>query len=329
MKKDFIDEISRTLNIERKDLLEKDLILHQLLLDLSKNNFFQGNFLFKGGTCLIKYYLGYFRFSEDLDFTWRDQAIFEKLSFKKSRKLISQYISQVGKDLEEISQKRKMDFQLDKTNRDYVELGGGGKMVTFKLWYPSEILKRRSFLKIQINFVDKIKFKAEKAALKSLLANRNGSEAELLFPELYRECSQLIPSDVYHIKEIAGEKVRAILTRKGIKTRDVLDLFMICSQLGLDFRQIKKEIIEKTIFILNDYEKYQKNFEGKKTVLSADLFSLGAEKELLLMKVDEQKLDLFLQEFMVFLREVITEIEVHQGIRPLNLFSSSPPEVSE
>lgn len=310
MKKEFIDEINRTLNIERKDLLEKDLILHQLLLDLSKNNFFHENFLFKGGTCLIKYYLGYFRFSEDLDFTWRDQAVFEKLPLKKSRELLSQYIFQAGTALEEISQKRKMNFKFDKANRDYVELGGGGKMATFKLWYTSEILKQESFLKLQISFIDKIKFEEKKAQLKSLLANQSGLEAELLFPELYQECSLLIPCEVYHLKEIACEKVRAILTRKGIKSRDFLDIFMICSQLGLDIRQIKKEIIEKTVFVLNQYKKYRENFEGKKAVLSADSFSLGAEKELLLMKVDEQKLNIFLQGFMAFLKEIIKEIEV-------------------
>ncbi len=33
---------------------------------LSNDDFFSRNFLFKGGTCLIKNYLGYFRFSEDL-----------------------------------------------------------------------------------------------------------------------------------------------------------------------------------------------------------------------------------------------------------------------
>jgi predicted nucleotidyltransferase component of viral defense system len=32
------------------------------------------NFLFKGGTCLMKNYLGYFRFSEDVDFAWKDQG---------------------------------------------------------------------------------------------------------------------------------------------------------------------------------------------------------------------------------------------------------------
>jgi hypothetical protein len=36
---DFINEVAGTLGIKRKDLIEKDLILHQILTDLSKDDF--------------------------------------------------------------------------------------------------------------------------------------------------------------------------------------------------------------------------------------------------------------------------------------------------
>jgi predicted nucleotidyltransferase component of viral defense system len=73
---DFVNEVARVLKISRRDLIEKDLILHQILAGLSQDNFFAENFLFKGGTCLIKCYFGYMRFSEDIDFTWKDQSAF-------------------------------------------------------------------------------------------------------------------------------------------------------------------------------------------------------------------------------------------------------------
>lgn len=62
MRADFVDAVAQTLDIQRKDLIEKDLILHQVLLDLSKDEFFSRSFVFKGGTCLIKCYFGYLRF---------------------------------------------------------------------------------------------------------------------------------------------------------------------------------------------------------------------------------------------------------------------------
>jgi predicted nucleotidyltransferase component of viral defense system len=76
MRKDFVNEVARTQKVKRADLIEKDLILHHVLFDLSKNTFFHDNFAFKGGTCLAKCYLDYFRFSEDIDFTWKNQSVF-------------------------------------------------------------------------------------------------------------------------------------------------------------------------------------------------------------------------------------------------------------
>ena len=80
--KSFIQELGNLLKLSRLDLIEKDFILHNILLSLSQDDFFYNNFLFKGGTCLIKSYLGYYRFSEDIDFTWRDQSVFENMSQK-------------------------------------------------------------------------------------------------------------------------------------------------------------------------------------------------------------------------------------------------------
>src|SRR4030042_174662 len=102
MRRDFVNEVGRIQQIKRVDLVEKDLILHQMLLDLSNDKLFSENFVFKGGTCLIKHY------------------------------------------------------------RDYVELGGGNKTCTFKIWYQSEVLGRRSFMKIQINFVERLYFPSRK-----------------------------------------------------------------------------------------------------------------------------------------------------------------------
>jgi predicted nucleotidyltransferase component of viral defense system len=82
---DFVNEVARTLDIKRRDLIEKDLILHQILTNLSQVKLFADTFLFKGGTCLIKCYFGYVRFSEDIDFTWKDQSAFREMSGMRIR----------------------------------------------------------------------------------------------------------------------------------------------------------------------------------------------------------------------------------------------------
>ena len=40
MRADFVNKVARILNIKKKDLIEKDLILHQILFDLSGDRFF-------------------------------------------------------------------------------------------------------------------------------------------------------------------------------------------------------------------------------------------------------------------------------------------------
>ncbi len=152
MRLPFINEVSKRTGVKRIDLIEKDILLHELLVDLSQSPF-ADKLLFKGGTCLIKGYIGYFRFSEDIDFTWLDQSVFEGLSQKQLRSHLSGRIDDVGKLFEEISARRGLDFRCVKSDRNYVELGGSNKICTFKLWYESETLRRRSFIKVQVNFV--------------------------------------------------------------------------------------------------------------------------------------------------------------------------------
>ncbi|GAH29853.1 unnamed protein product, partial [marine sediment metagenome] len=83
--KDFIDELSRLLKYEYRELIEVDLILYNIFSMLSQNKYFCNNFLLKGGTCLIKNYLDYYRFSEDIDLTWKNQNIFKKNRIGKKR----------------------------------------------------------------------------------------------------------------------------------------------------------------------------------------------------------------------------------------------------
>ena len=112
MRADFVNEVARVLKIGRRDLIEKDLILHQILTDLSQDNFFSDNFLFKGGTCLIKCYFGYVRFSEDIDFTWKDQSAFNEMSRKKIRVTIIQDHRQDWRCFRSHRQEKKTRFQV-------------------------------------------------------------------------------------------------------------------------------------------------------------------------------------------------------------------------
>jgi predicted nucleotidyltransferase component of viral defense system len=303
MRKGFVDEVARTQNVKRADLIEKDLILHQVLLDLSKNKFFHGNFAFKGGTCLAKCYLDYFRFSEDIDFTWKNQVKFEGKSQKEVRRYLSTVIDDTGKIFENIAKTRGLDFNCMKDNRDYVELTGNDKMCTFKLWYQSEVLGRRSFLKVQINFVEKLCYPLKSAKLKSLIS-QNQEQLVLLFPE-YKEYTEKIDFDVYDPQEILSEKIRAILTRQGTKARDYLDVYLIEKNFGISIDEVFDCVVAKTKFTLNLYERYRDNLEEKKTTIMQTPFNWGEEKGLLLKEINEKDFYNFVEKLRVYLRKVI------------------------
>lgn len=108
MRLELINEISKSLPDTQKRLVEKDIILHEILSNLSNNEYFASNYLFKGGTCLVKTYLGYVRFSEDLDFTWKDQGVFSNMSGKKISAHASEQADILGEILQEISTKHSL-----------------------------------------------------------------------------------------------------------------------------------------------------------------------------------------------------------------------------
>ena len=80
-----LDDIRR-LSTETKfpqDLLEKDYHLTRILHKISEKRI--KDLVFKGGTCLNKCYLGFYRLSEDLDFVYNKDT--KELSKRQIKKL--------------------------------------------------------------------------------------------------------------------------------------------------------------------------------------------------------------------------------------------------
>jgi predicted nucleotidyltransferase component of viral defense system len=307
MRIDFVNELARRSAIERRDLLEKDIVLHQTLTDLSKDDFFSTNFLFKGGTCLIKGYIGYLRFSEDIDFTWKNQKRFSGKSQNEVRRMLSGTIDRIGKTFEKISKARGFEFKCRKDDRKYVELGGSNKFCTFKVWYDSAVLGRKSFFKVQFNFTESLCFRPKAGRLKSLPV-KDALELSDLFPE-YREYSKPVKFQVYDVREILSEKVRAILTRRGTKARDFLDVYLVNREYKIKPASIEKCAVKKVEMTLRMYERYRAHFTEKaKRLESADLFEWGSERDLLISEIDKKEFYSFLREFQRFLEKVAKAI---------------------
>lgn len=283
----FVDEISGTYGIHRRDLVEKDLLLHRLLRYLSRHHEFNENYLFKGGTCLIRCYLGYFRFSEDIDFTWRHQ---EKLAGKtrsKLRRTLSSKIDELGLLLEGFAREERMNFTCDKSNQEYVEIGGGDKTCTYKLWYTSRVLGVKSFVKVQVNYIERLCYPPVEKNVRCVVGEPS-LETLALFPEVEGYSEPLILW-TYDLPEILCEKARAILTRMAIKARDFVDIYMIEKEAGISLHEHMDCTTEKLKLMLGLYQRYRDNISSNRVFLeSGEMFSWGEERNLLLRDIDDE-----------------------------------------
>ncbi len=219
---------------------------------------------------------------------------------------MSKKINGIGELIEPIAKQLNLDFKIEKENRKYFEFGGSNAFVTFKLWYDSIVLNKPSFIKIQINFIEKLNYEIKELPAVFIIGNKDKKEIELLFND-YSYLLNPVKIKAYDLKEIFIEKVRAILTRRGIKARDFVDVFLIIKKDKLDLNDFRKEITEKISDMLK-FEKYTLNIKNKEIQLKDDLI-LGEEEALMLTPIDKG-FPKFLKEFNVFLREIIKELKI-------------------
>ena len=256
---EFVAFVAQKSGIAKHSLIEKDLTIHKILKELCDSRYFAENYLFKGGSCLVKCYFGYYRFSVDLDFTWLDQKAWVDLGKYKLRRRLLEEITSMGSLLEKAAQNTALDFKNEPENAKYFEFGGGCKMVTCKLWKNSE------FTKIQVNFADEILFQHKKATVKTLLDNVQLSKDDAAYFKEELSSYGQFTMQAYDEKEILCEKVRAVLTRRTQKLRDFYDLFML-EKSGFKIEELKEEAVAKIKACLN-YQRYRANLERNRKSL--------------------------------------------------------------
>jgi len=260
----FFEALNTLVKPGKREIIEKDYHLHRILYEISEENHLANNLVFKGGTCLMKAYTGYYRFSEDIDFTWKDSGIWVNKSPSQVRRLCSQKITTLIEQFKIISDKLDLTFEGDKADNNQVHISSGGRMVQFFIRYDSEILDRQEWIKVEINFVDKIIYPFQKKTLKSYVEGVKSEELRFLYKEPWMEYNRRIQLDCYDPREIFIEKCRAAVTRKAYKLRDIIDIYHLEKEYDYTIINYKQQITEKTEFILEQYNRYQENMEIKK-----------------------------------------------------------------
>jgi len=293
---EFIEFVAEKSKIRKLSLIEKDILLHKILKGICSSGL-GNNYLFKGGSCLVKCYLGYYRLSIDLDFTWKNQEVWEKLGEKKLRRKLKTEIRNFGSLLENVAKQIGLEFVNNLENKKYFEFGGGGRSVTFKLWKASELIK------LQVTFVERILFKPKIVEAKTLLANVELTDDERAYFQDFLEFYKPLKLLAYDEREIFCEKIRAILTRRSQKLRDFYDVFKLHEQ-GVKLEELKNEIVEKIKAALY-YKKYRENLERnrKELEIGREILEDPFERELFIDRPPKE-FDEFLRQFVKILREI-------------------------
>lgn len=298
--KNFLTSVKDKTSITAQELIEKDFYLNVLL---SKLNF--EDYVFKGGTCLAKAYLDYFRFSEDLDFTFINQNIWEGKSTKSIKKICKEKIDAFGEQLERI----ELGFKFDKADRNFVEIGNNNKLVTFKVYYNSVLTGKQSFIKIQINFLEKIIFTPQAKELNTLIKHNQFTKEDQIYFKEFLDFYKAITIKAYDIKEIVAEKFRSILTRKAIKSRDAIDLLFIYQKFKIRPQDFLAEIKEKLLYSINSYKKYKDNFILAGDKLQTLEFQYKEVSHLVIKPFKKEDFDAYIKELKLFLIEVAEDVK--------------------
>lgn len=256
-----VRKIGETRNDSPQDYLEKDVLLHLLLARITSDERVRGKLAFKGGTCLIKCYLDYPRFSIDLDFAWLDQNSWNRKPSKQVRDL--------SRDARRAVEHTFLDaVKAVGINDGETIWGHNSEKLTIEATYDG-LNPGNALLKLQVNFCDPIIHGCRGAGARSLLNGATPDELVLLDEKLTREYSTPVECTVYDPREIVAEKGRAILTRRIPKGRDVLDLFLIQRDLGIRLEDHLEDVREKTLYSASREGRYGEHLDARETRLAA------------------------------------------------------------
>jgi len=262
----YIKEIKEKMNLSHRDeLIAKDLLLTLLLAEFEKEKGVFNDLVFKGGTLLSRNFLKYHRFSEDLDFVHKNSNKLRELPRKQREREIKKFIDDFVPELKKVADILSLDFNEDRSNMKYCRIIRKRALYIFRLYYGGE-----DYIKIEINFVEKMLNKPQEISVKAITDFFDSKE--LMFILRLKISNFNVLS--YPIEEIILEKYRALLTRPRLMERDLFDLFLIKDSLRVDVEKVVEKIRGSSL-IKRDLEKLIKDNLKK---LESDEFFDSEEK---------------------------------------------------
>ncbi len=242
---------------------------------------------------MARNYLKYHRFSEDLDFVYEDSSYLRDLTRANRERKIKIFIDHFTPKLKEVADALGLEFNTDRSNIKFCKILPGRAVYTFKIYYSKD-----KFVKIEINFVEKMNSLPEKISVGAITDLFDSKE--LLF---------LLGLDIknfqvqsYSLKEITLEKYRAVLTRHKLQERDLFDLFLIKDSLKADINEIVEKI-KSSYFIKRELTKL---INEKLALILNEEFFESEEKieQLAIVKYNEPEFEEFKDKIKPILIEI-------------------------
>ncbi|MFC1652188.1 nucleotidyl transferase AbiEii/AbiGii toxin family protein [Planctomycetota bacterium] len=195
-------------------LIEKDYFCSVLLAYLAN---YDKQCVFKGGTCLTKVHLGFYRLSEDLDYVMPMPTDAPRSQRSKQAGALKQAMAAVEQDLDCFSTHKPLQGANNSTQYNGV------------LQYRSLLDGKDETIKIEMSLREPLLEPAVIGQAHSIL--RDPIVNEPVVPTISINCISKA--------EAMAEKCRAALTRRDIAIRDFFDIAYAVDNYGLDIRDPK------------------------------------------------------------------------------------------
>ena len=227
----------------RTATIDKDWVLGHFIDAIYTIPECRNNLIFKGGTCLKKCRFPDYRFSEDIDFTVKNENfVFDLKMLKKIVELVAERTEM----LLHIQSLENLQFNNQTT----------GYCAKIKFWganhsknqQPTEPSRWQTSIKIEMILYEKMIFTPEMA---NLIHN---------YSDKLTENAQNIP--IYSIHEVLAEKIRALIQRSYTAPRDYFDIWYLSKHIeNIDWQEVIKGFYKKI-----EYKKLQ--FSGTEQIFN-------------------------------------------------------------
>jgi uncharacterized protein len=240
-------EVSKHANFGgvRPQQIEKDYIISWVLWGISDNALLRENLIFKGGTCLKKMYIKEYRYSEDMDFTLKDDSVSDGDIYNTFSDVFN-----------EIETKANLKLSIPEDSKETHPASGS---ISFYIIYIGPLGGKGDHVKVDITRGEKLEYECLKG---NVLNDYSDLEAIGGFSV-----------QSYHIKEIFIEKMAALMGRTV--PRDLYDFNYLASIEGVEIQEVYAEFQRKA-----ENKGHSANEFAEKTLNKKMVFKRGWEANL-------------------------------------------------